>query len=351
MRRVVYASLGAMVAFTGGYMVVYLARWEWQRALMAGELLLVSLIVLAAVAGAHRLGRIERRLDALGTALNGAPGNVLGTTPGHAPSHAPGHALNDAPGYVVGAALGHAPDQAPGAASRRASGHAAGGGRGLGAVVRPYGAAPAGAVPEFRWLRPDDGSYRVFIPVLLGAGIVVAGLAALVERVATALGGSVPQGRPPAGLVPPSGGVLAGAPPLPSAPPGRGRGRLVAAAWTAAALLVAAFAVVELAERTQDRPDVPVAAAASTLVLEAETHGETGAATVDPLATRLWEYCRGSTRPYLEHGGVASLGDGRYALVVRPALGEHALRRLTGCLQDAVIDHGRFRVVSVQPPG
>ncbi|MFI6514300.1 hypothetical protein ACIBF1_01910 [Spirillospora sp. NPDC050679] len=308
MRRVVYASLGAMVVFTGGYMVVYLARWEWQRALMAGELLLVSLIVLVAVAGAHRLARIQRRLEQRLEALGGGRTERRLDTPDGGARQAP--------------------------------------------AARPYGTAPPPPVPEFRWLRPDDdGSYRVFIPVLLGAGIIVAGLAALVERVATALGGSVPQGRPPAGLVPPSGGVLAGAPPLPSAPPGRGRARPAAAAWTAAALLVAALAVVELAERTQDRPDAPVAAAASTLLLEADTHGETGAATVDPLVTRLWEYCRGSTRPYLEHGGVAPLGGRRYALVVRPALGEHALRRLTGCLQDAVIDHGRFRVLSVRPSG
>ncbi|MFC9971677.1 hypothetical protein ACFVH6_12355 [Spirillospora sp. NPDC127200] len=322
MRRVVYASLGAMVVFTGGYMVVYLARWEWQRALMAGELLLVSLIVLVAVAGAHRLARIQRRLEQRLEALGGAQTERrLGALDG-----APDDGGREIP------AARSAETAAP--------------------PPRPYGTAAPPPVPEFRWLRPeDDGSYRVFIPVLLGAGIIVAGLAALVERVATALGGSVPPGRPPAGLVPPSGGVLAGAPPLPSAPPGRGRARLVAAAWTAAALLVAALAVVELAERTQDRPDAPVAAAASTLVLEAETHGETGAATVDPLVTRLWEYCRGSTRPYLEHGGVAPLGERRYALVVRPALGEHALRRLTGCLQDAVIDHGRFRVLSVRPAG
>jgi hypothetical protein len=67
------------------------------------------------------------------------------------------------------------------------------------------------------------------------------------------------------------------------------------------------------------------------------------------MAQRLWEYCRGSTRPYLERGGLTSIGDGRYALVVQPALGEYALRRLKGCLNDAVVDHGRFRVIAVHP--
>ncbi|MEU5877167.1 hypothetical protein [Spirillospora sp. NPDC047279] len=298
-RRLVYLGLGAMVVFTGGYVVVYLARWEWQRALMAGELLLISLIVLVAVAGAHRLARMEARL----------------TRP----------AEN---------------------AGQRA------------AVPEPPMTAPA-PPPRFRWLEPDSDAYKVFIPVLLGAGIMMSGIAALVERIAAAFGGSARRAAPgtaafgrvraPSALRLPSDGVLAGAPGLgPPAPPDRRR-PFKPIAWTLAGLLVAAVIVVEMAERTQDRPDPPMNAAASTLILEARTHGVTGAATADPLATRLWEYCRGSTRPYLERGAVAPLGDGRYALVVQPALGEYSLRRFRGCLEDALIDGGTFRVVSVQP--
>ncbi|GAA2609416.1 hypothetical protein SMC26_31300 [Actinomadura fulvescens] len=316
-RRLIYAGLGAMVVFTGGYVVVYLARWEWQRALMAGELLLISLIVLLAVAGAHRLARLERRLTVLIENAQDRPAR---------------------PG-VQGSRLAAVPSPAE----------------------RPYAAGDEAAeTPAFRWLAPEQESYKVFIPVLLGAGIVVSGLAALVERIATALGGSsrrAPQERgaafgqvrAPASLALPPGGVLAGAPDL-SPPPGPDRRRrLKVAAGMLAVLALAVPAVVEMADHTQDRPDSPVDAAASTLVIEARTHGPTGAASVDPLATRLWEYCRGSTRPYLDKGGLAPIGDRQYALVVRPALGEHALRRLRGCLEDAVIDHGSFRVVSVQP--
>ncbi|MFI0449046.1 hypothetical protein [Actinomadura sp. 6N118] len=317
--RLIYAGLGAMVVFTGGYVVVYLARWEWQRALMAGELLLISLVVLLAVAGAHRLARLEQRLSRLIENAQGRP----------------------APPGVQGPHLSAVPSPRD--------------------AERPYAAGEeAAGTPSFRWLEPESGSYKVFIPVLLGAGIVVSGLAALVERVATALGGSsrraaaepgaaFGQVRAPASLTLPPGGVLAGAPDL-SPPPGPDRRRqLKVAAGSLAVLAVAALVIVEMAEHTQDRPDSPVNAAASTLVIEASTHGPTGAATVDPLATRLWEYCRGSTRPYLDKGGLAPLGDRQYAIVVRPALGEHALRRLRGCLEDAVIDHGSFRVVSVQP--
>jgi hypothetical protein len=40
--------------------------------------------------------------------------------------------------------------------------------------------------------------------------------------------------------------------------------------WSAIAVLVAAIAVAELADHTQDRPDEPVNAAASTVVIEAQ---------------------------------------------------------------------------------
>jgi hypothetical protein len=284
MRGLVYAGLGSMVLATGGYLVVYTARWEWQRSLMAGELLLVCLIVLLAVAGAHRLQAMERRLTEL----------------------------------------------------------IEGGGRTATPPVERIEEEP----PRFRWLETDASSYKVFIPVLLGAGIIVSGLAALVERAASALGrGQAAVGaKPPDSLALPSGGVLAGAPDTATVR----RGLRTRVLGGTIVLLVAALAVVELADHTQDRPDPPMRAAASTLILQARTHGPTGAATVDPLAARLWEYCRGSTRPYLAGGGLVPLAGQRYALVVQPALGEHAMRRLRGCLEDAVIDHGRFTVLSVR---
>ncbi|MFD0906106.1 hypothetical protein [Actinomadura sediminis] len=276
-RRLGYLVLGVTIFWTAAYVVVYLARWEWQRALMSGVLLLIALVVGVAAAGARRLARIERSLAELRA------------------------------------------EPAP--------------------VPRGRYAEGGTDAPRFRWLEDDD-RYRVFIPVLLGAGIIVSGLAALVERVSGAFGRDAGL---PAALAPPGGGVLAGAP-----EPGRdGRGRPLALGLAGA--LVAGVAVYQLAELTQDRPDEPVAAAASTLVIEADTRGETGAASVDPLVDRLWEYCRGSTRPYVRGGGAVPLGERRYAIVVRPALGEHALRRMLGCLQDGLIDRAKFRVVSVQP--
>ncbi|HEX2316735.1 MAG TPA: hypothetical protein VHJ17_23520 [Thermomonospora sp.] len=288
MKRVVYLGVGVMVAWTAGYLIVYTARWEWQRALMAGELLLVSMLVLLAVAGADRFRRLERRLDALAERRDGVPESPA-------------------------------------------------------SLAAPYG-APGVETPTFRWLHSESNSYKVFIPVLLGAGIAVSGLAALVERISARLGGAG-TARRLTPLSPPTGGVLAGGPDL--TPPETSRGRRMRPLVGAVAVaLVAGLAVVELADLTQDRPDEPVAAAASTVVIEARANGRSP---VDPMARRLWEYCRGSTRPYLQGGGLTAIGNGRYAVVVQPALGEHALRRFKGCLQDAVIDHGSFRVVGVHP--
>ncbi|REE97620.1 hypothetical protein [Thermomonospora umbrina] len=289
MKKWIYLGLGVMVVWTGGYVFLYTARWEWQRALMAGELLLVSMLVLLAVAGVDRFNRLERRIGELGERRDAVP---------------------DSPA----------------------------------SLSAPYG-APGVETPTFRWLHSESNSYKVFIPVLLGAGIVVSGLAALVERISSRLGGRV-GARSGSGLAPlsaPTGGVLAGAPDL--AAPERPR-RTRSLVLGSAAVLVAGLAVFALADLTQDRPDEPVRAAAGTVVFEASANGRSP---VDAMTRRLWEYCRGSTRPYLKGGGLTALGGGRYAVVVQPALGEHALRRFKGCIEDAVIDHGNFRVVGVHP--
>jgi hypothetical protein len=286
MKRLGYAGLGLTVLITGGYLIVYTARWEWQRALMAGELLLVSLLLLLAVAAADRFSRLERRLAEL----------TARTRPAGEPP--------------------------PG---------------------RSYG-TPGVPAPEFRWLQPDR--YGVFIPVLLGAGIAVSGLAVLVERIAGRLSGRGAV-RGPAPLTPPSGGVLAGG----EFPPGRvgggPGGRLRVLIGTLIVASAAALAVAELADHTQDRPDPPAQAATSTVIIEGRANDATP---IDAMAVRLWEYCRGSTRPYLRESALTPIGGARFAVVVHPALGRHALRRLRGCLEDAVVDHGQFRVVAVQPP-
>ena len=45
-------------------------------------------------------------------------------------------------------------------------------------------------------------------------------------------------------------------------------------------------------------------------------------------------------------GGPEALGDGRYRVVLAPAVGEHDQRKLVGCLEDLTIDRVRGDVVA-----
>ncbi|MFD9075867.1 hypothetical protein ACFVZ2_38640, partial [Streptomyces lasiicapitis] len=62
MRYVSYLFGGLTAAAAATYSVVYLTRWEWQRALICGVLLLVveGLLVCAVLLG--RIGRLERQV-------------------------------------------------------------------------------------------------------------------------------------------------------------------------------------------------------------------------------------------------------------------------------------------------
>jgi hypothetical protein len=110
---------------TGTYLFVYIYRWEWHRALLVGVLFLAALVALTGALVLRRLASLEQRLA-------GTP--------------------------------------APGGDAER--------------VLRRLREAPV-ETRAFPWLAPERlGQTHVFIPVLLGGGIVVSGLAWLVERVA-----------------------------------------------------------------------------------------------------------------------------------------------------------------------
>lgn len=52
-------------------------------------------------------------------------------------------------------------------------------------LARVQEAAPPRSKP-FAWLMPEDGTMGVFVPVLMGAGVVLSGVAWMVERLAGA---------------------------------------------------------------------------------------------------------------------------------------------------------------------
>jgi hypothetical protein len=123
--RVLSWAVGVVTLLaTGGYLFVYIYRWEWHRALLVGMLFLATLVALSAALVLRRPGAVERRLSA--------------------PVGAPDAAL----------------------------------------VLRRLQQAPASQRP-FPWLGPQHlDRTNIFIPVLLGGGLVVSAVAWLVERLA-----------------------------------------------------------------------------------------------------------------------------------------------------------------------
>ncbi len=141
-------ALGAgVLASTALYFFVYLWRWEWNRAVIAGLLFVATEVAVATVMVLNRLGHLNERLAS--------------------------------------------PDPA--------------------VLVRIRESAPPRR-DHFEWLSPRTGRMGVFVPVLIGMGVVASGLAWLVERVARVTAGPAmerglasrlgPLAWPAGGLVP-----------------------------------------------------------------------------------------------------------------------------------------------------
>jgi hypothetical protein len=113
------------------YFFLYLTRWEWNRALVSGVIFVAAEV---AFVGALLLDRVNRLRDEV---------RALGEPPRE-------------PRPEI--------------------------------LERIHEAAPEARDP-FAWLSPRSGQTGVFIPVLLGAGVVVSGVAWVVERLARALTG------------------------------------------------------------------------------------------------------------------------------------------------------------------
>jgi hypothetical protein len=176
-RRVgLLASLVTVVA-AGWYVFVYLARWEWNRALMAGVLFVAAELGLLGLLLLDRLARLERRIEQRLDEQQGATRSGRGRSA-------------DVP-RAEPAASSPAPEPDPQV------------------LDRVKAAAPPPRQP-FAWLDPTD-RMSVFVPVLLGAGVLLSGAAWVVERVARLTGGAALERRlatrldtlalPPGGLL------------------------------------------------------------------------------------------------------------------------------------------------------
>ena len=127
--RLAKAFLGVVLAGAGAYVFIYLARWEWNRALLAGIFFLAAEVAMAAAILLERMRRMERRLGTAGREDTPPP-----------------------------------------------------------ALARIRETAPPPSDP-FAWLRPRSDQLGVFVPILMGVGVVASGLAWLVERLARATAG------------------------------------------------------------------------------------------------------------------------------------------------------------------
>ncbi|MBN2622650.1 MAG: hypothetical protein JXA83_04745 [Acidimicrobiales bacterium] len=128
--RLIRTLLGAAtLAASGAYTFVYLYRWEWNRALMSAAIFIAAEVAVMGSLLSHRLKVLNQRLDA----REAAP-------------------------------------PAPAEHTTR--------------LERIRTSAPPARAP-FAWLtRPDQ--MNVFVPVLMGAGVLLSGVAWVVERLARA---------------------------------------------------------------------------------------------------------------------------------------------------------------------
>lgn len=284
---------GVVLVVSGAYMIIYLYRWEWNRAIISGVFFVAAEVALATSMIMRRLQRLERQ-----------------EPPARAPSPLVLDRLRSTP------------------------------------VDRP---------DPFAWLRPRGDELGVFIPVLLGAGAILSTLAYVVERIAEATAVPVVDRRLAtrlASLSPPVQGLLGSRPAVAvrarpgSARPRRGPGALAAAALAVAALVVAGvFGLQVLQDATQSRPDPADRPARTTIELSVAQRHTSFAP--DAAVDALWVVCRAALGSLPVDAEVTSLGGDRVALVLEPGIGRLGTRRITGCLGDLRIDRVRASVRGV----
>lgn len=283
-KRLGYLSVGLVLAASGIYLFVYLYRWEWNRAMIAGVILLIAEIALIGSLAMEKLTSIEERLRT----LEGDGNKTLDTIK----------------------------ETAPAPKSR------------------------------FKWLT-GDGDLNVFVPVLMGAGVLFAGIAWAVERFARltarpALEQGLAMRLAPLAL--PEGSLTA---PLVSRAPARRvsfkmyRGPLMFAAL-AATLFISIDALGDL---TQNRPDAPAVGGTGTISLEILRNGFTRSP--EEAARNLWGACSGTVSRAHSASSFEAMGRGRVRIEIQPAPGPNAQRRLHGCFVDATLDNVQARLINV----
>ncbi|MEE1765555.1 MULTISPECIES: hypothetical protein [unclassified Streptomyces] len=288
MRRLAYLFGGAAAVGAGVYFVVYLYRWQWQRAILSGVVLLIVGVLLLGLVLLGRLARIEERIR-------------------------------------------ESDRRQQDALARLRQAHA-----------RERG-------DRFRWLEDPASRTYVFVPVLLITGVVLSGIAWLVQRIASVTARPTAE-RHLAGRL----AVLTAPDPAPDAdledraPLGGGRGRTARLITVGVGVALLVSLVVGLADLTQTRKEERNGAVATSVLVRVDMRGvPTSAERQSMAASQAWERCRNSTSVPLRRTTLGELGDGLFAGVVRPSLTDHDRLRLRGCLEDADVDRAHLTVVGI----
>lgn len=272
-------------AMAGAYLFVYLFRWEWNRALMAGLFFIAAEIALAAAAILERIKSVEKRISEIGR-------------------------------------VEHAE------------------------LLARLQENPVPPKEPFAWLTEGD-NFNVFIPFLMGAGLIASGIAWVLERVARATAKPVLERGLAIKLAPlalPAGGFT-GAPAAVDQSVHSRRTLHKQLAALALAILAGTIGLDVLGDATQTRPDVLVTGSESLVTMEVRTNGSIRGLEA---ARSVWGTCQGTVPNHLIHDAIHPKGSGRFALRLEPALGKNGERRLRGCLADATIDNIQTAVVSVR---
>jgi hypothetical protein len=287
-RKLAYVMLAIVIATSGAYLFIYLYRWEWNRAVIAGIFLISAGMALVAGLLFEKMKRIEDKIDEIGRADHEATLRAIR-------------------------------DTAPEPKER------------------------------FRWLSGGGDHLSVFVPVLMGAGVVFSGIAWLVERVARSTARPAMEEGLAFRLAPialPDGGFLA---PVPEGPIVNRRGHVRQFRTAFILLLVGAAVSVSvdmLGDLTQNRPDPDIFGKSGAITMEITRNGWTRSEV--SAAKSLWAACKGTVRKDMIATGFIPNADGTLTMLVTPAPGESAQRRLTGCLEDAVLDNVQAGVVGFE---
>ena len=285
---------GVVLVAAGSYVFIYLVRWEWNRALIAGLFFLAAELVLIADVLLARFGALGSQIEA-----------------------------------------DRAREQTTALAARlRAN--------------RPDSPGP------FAWLAPDRDRLTVFLPVLIGAGVVLSAVAYLVEQLSRVTAVPVAEHELARGLstmaLPAEGlaplGRMPQALPRTVQPPQPGWAwRWITVGGLVAVLAAGILAGIQLLVSVPEPPDPERAVSVDLAVMRRDLEQ------LDlDVGMALWTVCRARIPEQVQLESlqpVDASDPAQLRMTLSPAPGASDTQEFVGCVQDAVIDRVRADVLAV----